>query len=231
MGGLVGQSNVARPKMPALFEPFNEYLVGSTLAVVDEAAETSDKRSKYVALDSLRDQLTESPFRLNEKHEKARTDEVFTNFLFLSNNEDALVIQDEKDRRIFVIISDEQPRSAEYYARLWSLVVQPDVLGRVAAWLKPYAAEAYPNRAPMNESKKRLMDASTPEWVHGLREVIAGKDELSQDDLSGSWANGVSNGHLSHVLRREGFHPARRTANGERYRVWVRSNSVVVPLK
>ncbi len=221
MSGLVGADNVAWPSMPELFADFNHFLADTTLAVVDEAAEVVDGRSSYVAIDSLRKMLTESRVDVNVKYQPQRAATVFANFLFLSNHEDAIKLR-EDDRRIFVIISDSRPEEHAFYLRLLRMYRDPVFLGRVAKWLESYVAEELPSHAPLNASKTRLIGASTADWVYDLRDILHGKDEVSAEELAGSAIQGVSNAHLSHEMRRQGFHQARKTVAGARIRYWAR---------
>lgn len=222
---LCGRSNTSYPKMHALLGEFNEFLYRTTFGVVDEVAEGLDGRSRFVAMDSLRDALTEPWMRVNVKRISGRTERVFTNLLLLSNHEDALAIR-EADRRLFVITSHTPPAPAEFYNRV--LRITP---GRIAEWLKPFAAEPLPNRAPLNESKRRMIDASVPEWVETVADLLHDKNEITMTDLSAALYDSGTQMPADRALAREmarlGFSSKRVRHERRQVRMWVRGNNVI----
>ena len=225
MAKLVGRSNVSRPKMTALLGEFNEFLYQTTFAVVDEVAEGLDGRSRFVAMDSIRDTLTEPDLRVNIKRVSGRTERVYTNLLFLSNHSDAMAVR-EGDRRLFISISDLPPAPAEFYNRV--LRIDP---GKIASWLRQFVSEPLPNHAPLNASKLRMIAASTPAWVEAMADLVDGKSSLTTGDLANALFDSGQSVPADRALAREmerlGFRNKRVRVDGKQVRRWVRLGEVV----
>ena len=68
--------------------------------------------------DKTRDLLTENHLEVNVKHGSKRTQPVFTNFFFMSNHPDALVLTDQ-DRRINVFSGPDKALDRHYYLALY----------------------------------------------------------------------------------------------------------------
>ncbi|MEM9763440.1 MAG: bifunctional DNA primase/polymerase [Pseudomonadota bacterium] len=218
---LLGPENVSNPKMAALLKSeFNEYLYQKTLAVVDEVADLTDPRQRFRAMDHLRDIMTEPRLRINRKGLPARTFPIYTNFLLLSNHDDALVI-DEKDRRLFVSIADGKPRDQAFYTAVADMLDDPEQLARIAAHYRPLADDELPERAPMNASKRRMIEVSTPEWADDLRTKLEGETRtFTWDAIVENVPQGIAARAIAKHLDGLGWQCRRVYAKGKKRKLW-----------
>ena len=117
LGKLLGGWNCTKTKMHDIVEgAWGNYLDRSLLCCVEEVHEGGHA---YEVSEALRDILTEDTLQLNVKYGGIETKRVFTNFFFMSNRADALVLKDE-DRRINVFRMDSEPRDSGYYKDLYA---------------------------------------------------------------------------------------------------------------
>jgi primase-like protein/uncharacterized protein DUF5906 len=117
METLLGDWNCHRPKMPDIVEgQFREYLDRSLLGSVEEVREGTSK--PYEVNDAIRDILIEDRLSVNLKFGTKQMQDIYANFFLMTNHPDALVIKSE-DRRINVFQCNAQPRSQEYYVKIY----------------------------------------------------------------------------------------------------------------
>jgi hypothetical protein len=136
MQSLLGFWNCTKTKMDVLSGvgsagQYQDYLNNSLFCSVEEVKE-SDKR--FSISDRIRDYLTENYLEVNVKFGSKNTQRVFTNFFFMSNHMDALVIPKE-DRRIVVLSGPTHHRSEGYYATLYDFLDDPDAVNQLRSWL------------------------------------------------------------------------------------------------
>ena len=120
---LLGEWNITKAKMKHLSgdgsaAQFDEYLHESLVCAIEEVKE---KDHRYTISDELRDVLTENRLNLNLKYGGKGTRRVFTNFFWMSNHEDALVIP-ANDKRIHVLTGPNFVHAKEYYDTLYDWV-------------------------------------------------------------------------------------------------------------
>jgi len=116
MGQLLGHWNCTKTKMSDVIEgSWGNYLDKSLLCCIEEVHEGN---KPYAVGETLRDILTEDTLQLNVKYGGIETKRVYTNFFFMSNRADALVLT-ETDRRINVFRNDSPPKDKEYYTALY----------------------------------------------------------------------------------------------------------------
>lgn len=117
MSKLLGQWNCKKAKMTQVSggSQYNGYMYKSLLCCIEEVHESG---KRFEISDNIRDILTENFLDINLKYGFNGTVQVFTNFFFMSNNIDALAI-DDKDRRINVFLCDAEPREDVYYDQLY----------------------------------------------------------------------------------------------------------------
>lgn len=87
-------------RMEELEDQFNGYLEQSILVVVDEAQVSESRKSRQI-IANLKNQITEPTITVRRMRTEARTVRNYTNWLFLSNMPDPVVI-DAADRRFNV---------------------------------------------------------------------------------------------------------------------------------
>lgn len=136
LGRLLGHHNCTKTKMATLAGEgssggFNDYLNKSLLCSVEEVREGT---KRFGVSDKIRDILTENHLQVNVKYGGMKTQEVFTNFFFMSNHPDALVLGEE-DRRINVFSGPDEPRELPYYERLYGWAEGGAGVAALHAWL------------------------------------------------------------------------------------------------
>ncbi|MCK5613457.1 PriCT-2 domain-containing protein, partial [Candidatus Pacearchaeota archaeon] len=117
---LLGDHNVKRTKIDELYNAkggatYNEFLDRSLVCAIEEVREGA---MKYTVSEHIRDILIEDKLNLNVKFGKKGTQRVYTNFFFMSNHPDALVLK-PKDRRVNVFRGIYPPNDERYYQRLY----------------------------------------------------------------------------------------------------------------
>jgi len=121
LGKLLGQWNCSRTKMDTLSGEcsagaYQDYLNKSIVCAIEEVKEGN---KRFSVSDKIRDRLTEPYLEVNLKYGGKKTQKVFTNFFFMSNHPDALVLTTQ-DRRINVFENPHKPRSERYYDKLYA---------------------------------------------------------------------------------------------------------------
>tara|TARA_R110002096_G_scaffold90560_2_gene205310 strand:- start:2104 stop:4707 length:2604 start_codon:yes stop_codon:yes gene_type:complete len=120
MALLLGNWNCKKTKMAILngesgASQFQEFMDDSLLCSVEEI---KDGKTRYGVTESIRDYLTESTLEINVKYGTKNTKRVFTNFLWMSNHTDAIILKDD-DRRINVFKTEADAKGTDYYERLY----------------------------------------------------------------------------------------------------------------
>ena len=120
MGRLLGSWNCTKTKMSTLngesgAGQFQDYMNNSLLCCIEEVKD-GDKR--YGVTDTIRDYLTENTLEINIKYGAKSTKPIYTNFLWMSNHVDAVVLTEE-DRRVNVFKTEDIPKKGDYYERLY----------------------------------------------------------------------------------------------------------------
>lgn len=150
MGALLGQWNCTKTKVSALSGEGNsgqyqDYLNKSLFCAIEEVREGN---KRYGISDKVRDYLTENFLEVNVKFGGKNTQRVFTNFFFMSNHPDALVLTDQ-DRRVNVFSGPKEARGRDYYIKLYG-------------WLETAGVAAL-HRVLMSR------DLSDFDWQHAMR--------------------------------------------------------------
>ena len=120
MNRLLGNWNCKKTKMSTLSGEssagqYQDFMNNSLLCCIEEVREGN---KRYGVTDSIRDYLTEDNLEINSKYGRKQTQQVYTNFLFNSNQVDALTLTAE-DRRINVFKTLDGPKDSDYYDRLY----------------------------------------------------------------------------------------------------------------
>lgn len=97
---LLGRRFVAIKRMEELEDPFNDWLMNALLVVVDEAQISESRKSKMI-MANIKNQITEPTITVRQMRTAARTVRNYSNWIFLSNMPDPVVI-DSTDRRFNV---------------------------------------------------------------------------------------------------------------------------------
>lgn len=93
---------------------YNDFLANSTVVVVDELK--ARRRSDIV--NRLNAMITDQSIEVNTKFGKKGMQQIYANFICYSNHTDAVAIT-AADRRYWVHILAQRPRTTDYYVALW----------------------------------------------------------------------------------------------------------------
>jgi len=120
MVALLGGWNCSKTKMGTLngesgAGQYQDYMNNNLLCSIEEV---KDGGKRYGVTDTIRDYLTEKTLEINLKYGLKATKSVYTNFFWMSNHADAIVLTEE-DRRINVFRTEDGPKGSEYYERLY----------------------------------------------------------------------------------------------------------------
>lgn len=170
----------ANVNLPALIDgSFNGQIAGKRLAVVDEVYVNDFGKSRYAIENRLRQLITEETRVINPKYARQFTEWNVLRWLLFSNHADGLPMP-AHDRRFAVIANPTERHAggADYYARLYAALRDPEFIEAVG-WhlakldIREFNAGATPT---VNDAKRAVIEATTPELEKELRAVIADWD-------------------------------------------------------
>jgi len=159
LGHLVGQWNMTKTKMEILAGEgnagaYNEYLDRSLICAIEEVRENN---KRFSVSDKIRDTIEADYLEINTKYGKKGTKRVFTNFFFMSNHPDAMVIP-HGDRRINVFFGPSEPKDEAYYDRLYAMLETP-VVEYIYGFLMSRDLSKFNWKTSMkNNSRERMID-------------------------------------------------------------------------
>jgi hypothetical protein len=221
--------------LPALLDGgFNSRLSRKVFAVDNEVREGGGVNA-YRHADRLRTLLTDETRQINPKYGRQYEEFNAVRWLMLSNHAEALPL-DRFDRRIFAIANPEQPRSADYYTRLYTMASDIPFIASVRELLRRRDISNFnPGmHAPMSETKRRIIDASTPEAELELRALIEewpsdviGARRLTQRLFGDGATRADQRSALRHMAARQAVarYSRRVTVRGEQQGAWVLRNA------
>jgi len=114
---LLGLSNCQIVQDDALSEGRFDFMRSAQLVVVPEVM-CGDRRD---IANKLKPLITQKTVRINEKNVKPYNVDNTVNFMMFSNYENAAYIEDN-DRRYFVVICRQKPKSADYYTEMYRII-------------------------------------------------------------------------------------------------------------
>ena len=180
-GEMVGEENVSRPNENILTEGnFNSHFAKKRLVIVDEIY-SGHSRKTY---NRLKSPITDKKLRVNEKYQPEYEIDAFMHFIFSSNDQIAMLI-DNTDRRFFV------PRMAEtklppkvwraFYA--WLNSGGLGIIARCAReWVEKYGAVQPGEAAPMSAAKAEMVERSKSFAMKLAREAVVAIAEHGNED-------------------------------------------------
>ncbi|BDI60755.1 DUF5906 domain-containing protein [Qipengyuania nanhaisediminis] len=178
---MVGEENVSRPNENILTDgSFNSHFAKKRLVIVDEIY-SGHSRKTY---NRLKSPITDKKLRVNEKYQPEYEIDAFMHFIFSSNDQIAMLI-DNTDRRFFV------PRMAEtglppevwraFYAWLYSGGL--GIVARCAReWVEKYGAVHPGEAAPMSAAKAEMVERSKSFAMKLAREAVVAIAEYGNED-------------------------------------------------
>lgn len=240
MGRLLGEWNCARTSMAALTGEgrggqYQEYLNRTLFCAIEEVRDGK----RYSVSDKIRDILEAPHLEVNVKWGTKQTQPVYTNFFFMSNHPDALVIGRE-DRRINVFEGPQQARSNAYYVKLYNWLesdavdaLRQELLNRNLSgfnWQRSFETAARMRMIEDNRTETEtlfhelLENPPFPAMV--FDQIVRTLTQLSERD---AFEANIDEGQLVKLLQ----HHAHRTPRmafggreGKRGRAWVFDNKI-----
>ncbi len=131
---LLGNHNVTVESIEGIVnDKYHSCCDGSLLCIVNEAKDM-DRSVHWNSNNRLKEILTEDRLIVGHTYGVKKYEDIYTNFLFFSNNLDALHIP-EADRRINFFYSEDPPRHNSYYIRLVDLLDDVEFIQSVFTYL------------------------------------------------------------------------------------------------
>ena len=233
---LIGKRNVSPVRTPELTSSFNSYAVKSKLLVVEEM----DALDKRKAKDTLHSIITQEDIPINEKGIPGYNIENCFGIMAMTNT-DAAIPLEQGDRRYLVVRTFAQPREAEYYERLYTVLGDKDALAAIMYQLMNRDVGKYKGsqRAPETEAKDEMTaDAATELefWMRDNAETppLNGR-VLRIDDVISALPKRLDHAprlaqNVGSILRhrfRGVKHPATRLPGGGRGHLWEINGGVL----
>ena len=229
---LLGKWNCSATKMEALTGEggagnYQDYMHRTLFCSIGEVREG---KKKYLVADMIRDRLTETRQGLNLKYGGYRTVDVYTNFFFMSNHSDALILPPE-DRRINVFVCPHDPRPGEYYETLNKWREDPNAIAQLFHWLRKRDLSCFNWRTSIKNAARALMiENGQSETEKLFREMMEAppavamtfsqiSDHLST--LSEDPTFGIDQGQLRKLLQNNARQAQRIKVGGQAVRPWV----------
>lgn len=165
---------------------FNERLSRKVLAIVDEIRVGG--KDQWQHAETMKQMITAEVRNINVKYGRESLEFNACRFLLFSNHRSAIPI-DDNDRRVEVVISDNAPRSGDYYTQLYAALDDPMFVRGVAWWLAQRDLSKFnPGRhAKRDAAKLQVIHMSTPDALLHLQEFnsiypcpLATADRLKQ---------------------------------------------------
>lgn len=235
----LGAHNYSTVKPETLLGQFTHFLEGQ-LVVVEEMMSFS-KRENY---NKMKEWLASPPERLevNRKHMNPYSIPNIQVWVFLTNHEDAIALEDG-DRRFWVHNCEiEVPETELYFGRLYDWLNAGGDAACVG-WLLDRDVSKFNPCAPppMTKAKRAMLDTAQPAPVRWLRDqfsdggafaartVLTVSELLATEDFSAP--GGINIRHATAVLRLEGFRPAQRLRlrqGDDPQQLWARDPSGLI---
>lgn len=176
---LIGEKNVRKTTSKEINSEYQGY-VPQKLLIVCEEFSLGTGRNAY---NDLKDLITGTSSLVNEKHLRQREWTNHAIFVFLTNLETPILIED-KDRRFHFSNAAETKRSPEYFTEFvawWKAN-----LGVIRAYLDGVDLSAFNPHAPppMTEAKARLIESSKSDLAHEIMMAISKRDGPFSCDVS-----------------------------------------------
>lgn len=168
---LLGKRNTRKTNSEEMDGAYQSYLADTLLVVLEEL----NLGSGIGVYNRLKDMITGETAVINEKYLKQREVPNFANFVFLSNL-DAPVLIEQRDRRFFVLDTPAEARSSEYWTEFHSWWRAH--LGEIKGFFDRIDVADFQPQAcpPMTEAKAKLKLQSATPLAQVLQELIDERD-------------------------------------------------------
>jgi len=230
---LLGAWNVKKAKMDQLAGDgpggaFHDYLHHSLVCAVEEVREGT---KRFGVSDRMRDLLTEGRLQLNLKYGAQGTMAVHTNFFFMSNHVDALVLGPE-DRRIQVLTGPTRAKDPAYYEKLYAWLNGPGV-GQLWHWLAKRDIGAFNwTRSTDTPGRARMITSTQSDTERCFRELLEEppakamtfgqiQSALERWDGAEGFGNEIHVGQLRKLLQQHCHQAGKLRVGTKTVRPWV----------
>lgn len=207
---------------------YNGVLAGKIFACVDELHASAFAHGGRRMMETLKTTLTADTRLINPKYGKQTVEFNRTRVLILSNHIEAMPL-DVEDRRFLVVRNPDEARTTSYYIALYALLNDDAFISSVWQYLDSLELTKLTlGRAPVTAAKAALIEATEPEHVTALRELVEriDKDLLTTPYVKGR-ANITASWQLRDAMKAIGAvkYPRRvRIGSGRQEHVWVVRN-------
>ncbi|GFO72945.1 hypothetical protein BJAS_P3482 [Bathymodiolus japonicus methanotrophic gill symbiont] len=174
LSAIIGSRNIKKTKLSVLSGDgsagqFQDFFHESILCAIEEVREEGAKQ--YAVSDKIRDYLTENTLEVNRKYGGKDTVDVFTNFFFMSNHHDAIVLTEE-DRRINVFDTD-CPKMTVEVTNIHYDWIKTGGINQLNTYLRGLDLKDFNFQTSIhNESRARLIGNSTSEAQENYNDII-----------------------------------------------------------
>jgi Primase C terminal 2 (PriCT-2)/Family of unknown function (DUF5906) len=198
----------------SLGSDFNGDLSKKVLAQVDELNEGSGAK-RYNFSEKLKSMINCEERLINPKYGRQSVEYNACRFLMFSNHLTAIPLDDD-DRRIEVVICNENPRSAEYYQHLYSLYDDPEFIAAVAKRLGERDLSGFNSgrRAQASEAKRMVIEHTESEgdsWARRMVELwpfdVVPASFVASACTGDAFGSDGGNRSLAHIVRRHKIEP------------------------
>lgn len=176
---MVGHANTRYLSSEAIASDFNDWLVTSSLVIVEEFEDTGRRGG----MARLKNYITDATADVNPKHAARYRAPNLAHFLLFANASTPLKLT-EADRRFVVHRSEAQPRAASYYANLMRWF-EADGRSHVLHYLLHRDLSAYNphGRAPVTASHRALVTQSRDPQTAYLHHALESAEPPFTGDL------------------------------------------------
>ena len=177
IGNLVGDlygpdAAVSLGGIDGLIGPFpGDVLTGKAFVCVHETSDRGDS-GKFGAMERLKSMITEPALSLNRKGVSQVSVDNYCRFLFLSNHEDGLVVDDNERRLAVVNCQARDALPPGFYDAFVDECFSPQGLADLARWLRDDHCADLPNKA-WRLDMDTVQDSLTSDWAATLNERVA----------------------------------------------------------
>jgi hypothetical protein len=176
---IIGSKNVAEPSSDELKERWTKWQEGASLAVVEELM----MNGRLEMANKLKPAITNDTLRIEDKGAPLYSIPNHLNMVCFTNHKNAVRLE-EGDRRWLVLFSPAEPKTEDYYKRLFQFI---EGKNGPAAWLH-YLTSHKPTlnpkgRAPETEAKVQMRGASLTDAETTVQEWIASRSGPMRNDL------------------------------------------------
>jgi hypothetical protein len=214
---LHGFSNTSKIEGGELQSPFNDYMLKATLVMIEEVC----LKGRWDLMDRIKDTITSSQIRVNIKNISPIEINNVSNFMLFSNHSNALAITDD-DRRWHVHVSNQLPKSKEYFDRLFTWLKKENGCSIVYHYLmnRDLSNFSRHSKPPMSRCKIDLAQTSKSLVEQQICDDILDKEGLFVSDLIvpadviHKYSRGVGKSHnenaVKNALERHAANTSRR---------------------